>query len=96
MESGLTDSPRRSIIGRAPWADQEPSGSGGAFDPTEFTGTERAVIVARHFLAGGTLTARQCAMLTGLSESGARCLLRTMSRVLPIYDDANVWRMVDE
>lgn len=60
---------------------------------TEYLAQERAAKVVWLLAKGARLSSRQVAALTGLTRNSARELLNLMSRVCPIYRDANgCWR----
>lgn len=89
----MIDRDRQSVRGRAPWADRERSGSA-VWDPVDLSNTERVCILTRHLLAGEQLTVTEAARLTGLSASGARNTLRSMSRVLELLCEHGKWQLL--
>lgn len=52
---------------------------------------ERAAYVAFWLAEGRTFTTAQVAERTGLSHSGARRLLKAISRVIPICEEKGIW-----
>jgi hypothetical protein len=59
----------------------------------DYTGQERAALVAWHLAHGDGLTTRQVSEIVGLSWDNAHRLMLRLSRVLPIYQDKHVWQV---
>ena len=56
------------------------------------TVTERVGLVVWHLAHGESMQTRSVADLTGLSMTGAWCLMTRLSRAIPIYqDDRGFW-----
>lgn len=58
----------------------------------ESTPIERGAILARHFMDGGTLTAKEAAAKTGVSVRQAQRDLNAISRTLHIVQDEDTWQ----
>ena len=58
----------------------------------EMVVTERAALVAFWLAKGAQWTVSEVAERTGLTRQGAEYLLKTMSRVIPIYVDDGRWQ----
>ena len=61
----------------------------------DWTTTERVAWVTYHLCHGETLTARQVALSTDISPEGARWMLCSMSRRIPILVIDGAWMMAD-
>lgn len=67
-------------------------------DPrNDLTSIRRTAIVVHHLERGECLTTQQVMQMTGLTNSGARHLLRTISNVIAIYHDPETytWQIVE-
>lgn len=56
---------------------------------------ERAAHVTMRLVQGEELTPRQIAREYGVSRQTAYCLLGRTSRVVPIYSERGVWRLLE-
>jgi len=56
------------------------------------TTRERCAYVAFWLAQGREFTTRQVAERCGVSQSGALRLLKSISRVIPVYEDKGIWK----
>jgi hypothetical protein len=62
--------------------------------PDPETPSERVALVVWYMMGlGVALSTREVADLVGINRSSAYCLMARISRVIPIYLDAGVWRV---
>lgn len=61
----------------------------------ELTPSERAAILIWEICRRGRLPLDEAARLTGLTLNGAHVLLSSIARTVPIYNNANEWRLVE-
>ena len=61
----------------------------------DVTPTERVAIVVRDLAHGQQLTPRQVSELTACDLRTAYRVLERISRVLPLYEDAGQWALMD-
>ena len=55
---------------------------------------ERAALLVWHLAHGDAFSTTDAAKMTGLSPQGARRLLASLSRVVPIYQDGRLWQVL--
>ncbi len=61
----------------------------------DMTPTERVAIVVRDLAGGQQVTPRHVAELTACDLRTAYRVLERISRVLPLYEDAGQWALLD-
>ena len=60
---------------------------------TPETSSERVAVVVWSLAHGARLTTRQVAELTGVKQQTAYAMMCAISRVLPLYQEKNVWQI---
>lgn len=62
---------------------------------SEMDGTERAAHITARLLGGERLTARQIAQQYGITPQWANETLNRVGRVVPVYRDSGLWRVLE-